>query len=127
MPSEYGFININHCLANNSHEQKEPIVENEDLKKVFQSCKPITLHGVQLYKGKGHRWADIGGLREVKKTLIEILHWPLKYSGLFKNAPIKQQSGVLLYGMPGTGKTMIAGAIVEECGLNLISVKVKYS
>lgn len=85
---------------------------------------PLSLEGVNLYKGAGHNWSDIGGLSAVKNSLVEILHWPLKYPKIFKNAPIKLQSGVLLYGMPGTGKTMLAGAIAKECELNMISVKV---
>ena len=99
---------------------------DEDLSNTLDRCKPMSLQGVHLYKGPGYSWADIGGLVDVKRSLIEILHWPLKYPQIFKNAPIKLQSGVLLYGMPGTGKTMLAGAIAKECGLNMISVKVNH-
>ncbi|XP_015607346.1 peroxisome biogenesis factor 1 isoform X2 [Cephus cinctus] len=95
----------------------------EDLTTSLTNSKPMALHGVNLYKGEGHSWSDIGGLSDAKRSLIELLQWPLKYPQIFKNAPIKQQSGVLLYGMPGTGKTMLASAIAKECGLNLISVK----
>lgn len=103
---------------------KPPIViAEEDLAIAFKNCTPMSLQGVQLYKGVGHVWSDIGGLAEVKKSLIEILQWPLKYPEVFKNAPVKLQNGVLLYGMPGTGKTMLAKAIANECGVNLISVK----
>ncbi|XP_017876289.1 peroxisome biogenesis factor 1 [Ceratina calcarata] len=103
---------------------KPPIViAEEDLAVALKNCTPMSLQGVQLYKGVGHVWSDIGGLAEVKKSLIEILQWPLKYPDVFKNAPVKLQNGVLLYGMPGTGKTMLAKAIANECGVNLISVK----
>ncbi|KAK0173110.1 hypothetical protein PV328_006353 [Microctonus aethiopoides] len=98
-------------------------VNNEDLLNALNCCKPISLHGVTLYSGVGNNWSDIGGLTSVKNSLIQLLQWPLIYSGLFKNSPIKQQSGVLLYGMPGTGKTMLAGAIAKECGLNFINIK----
>ncbi|XP_076762251.1 peroxisomal biogenesis factor 1 isoform X2 [Xylocopa sonorina] len=99
------------------------VVAEEDVASALQNCTPMSLQGVQLYKGAGHVWSDIGGLAEVKRSLVEILQWPLKYPELFKNAPIKLQNGVLLYGMPGTGKTMLAKAIANECGVNLISVK----
>ncbi|XP_012262867.2 peroxisome biogenesis factor 1 isoform X1 [Athalia rosae] len=99
------------------------ILYDEDLSKGLESSMPISLQGINLYSGPGHAWSDIGGLAEVKQSLIELLHWPLKYQELFKNAPIKHQGGVLLYGAPGTGKTMLAGAIARECGLNFISVK----
>lgn len=91
----------------------------------MNNYKPLSLQGVQLYKGSDQTWSDIGGLVKVKKSLTEILHWPLKYPEIFKNAPIKLQSGVLLYGMPGTGKTLLGKAIASECGVNLISVKVR--
>ncbi|CAL7940371.1 unnamed protein product [Xylocopa violacea] len=99
------------------------VVTEEDMANALQNCTPMSLQGVQLYKGAGHVWSDIGGLAEVKRSLVEILQWPLKYPEVFKNAPIKLQNGVLLYGMPGTGKTMLAKAIANECGVNLISVK----
>lgn len=100
------------------------MLRDVDLSDSLSRCSPLSLHGVSLYAGAGHSWSDVGGLVEVKHSLIEILHWPLKYPKIFKKAPIKLQSGILLYGMPGTGKTMLAGAIAKECGLNLISVKV---
>ncbi|XP_012541576.1 peroxisome biogenesis protein 1 [Monomorium pharaonis] len=104
--------------------QKAPIImTEEDVNTALEGCTPMSLQGVQLYKSGGHSWSDIGGLADTKSSLTEILQWPLKYPEIFKNAPIKLQSGVLLYGMPGTGKTMLAKAIAGECGVNLISIK----
>lgn len=94
-----------------------------DINVALENCTPLSLQGVQLYKSGDHSWRDIGGLADTKSSLTEILQWPLKYPEIFKNAPIKLQSGVLLYGMPGTGKTMLAKAIAGECGVNLISIK----
>ncbi|XP_020300229.1 peroxisome biogenesis factor 1 isoform X2 [Pseudomyrmex gracilis] len=99
------------------------IVTEEDVNTALEDYTPMSLQGVQLYKSGDHSWSDIGGLAETKRSLTEILQWPLKYPEIFKNAPIKLQSGVLLYGMPGTGKTMLAKAIAGECGVNLISIK----
>jgi len=105
---------------------KAPIIVTEkDVNTALEGCTPMSLQGVQLYKSGGHSWSDIGGLADTKSSLTEILQWPLKYPEIFKNAPIKLQSGVLLYGMPGTGKTMLAKAIAGECGVNLISIKVE--
>jgi SpoVK/Ycf46/Vps4 family AAA+-type ATPase len=47
-----------------------------------------------------------------------------QYPEIFENAPLRLQSGVLLYGAPGTGKTLLAGAAAKECGLKFISIKV---
>ncbi|KYN44445.1 Peroxisome biogenesis factor 1 [Trachymyrmex septentrionalis] len=99
------------------------IVTEEDINTALEGFTPMSLQGVQLYKSSDHSWSDIGGLASTKTSLTEILQWPLKYPEIFKNAPIKLQSGVLLYGMPGTGKTMLAKAIANECGVNLISIK----
>ena len=101
------------------------IVTEEDINTALEGFTPMSLQGVQLYKSSDHSWSDIGGLASTKTSLTEILQWPLKYPEIFKNAPIKLQSGVLLYGMPGTGKTMLAKAIANECGVNLISIKVE--
>ncbi|KAK1126053.1 hypothetical protein K0M31_005580 [Melipona bicolor] len=98
-------------------------VDEKDVAIALKNCTPISLQDIQFYRGESHVWSGIGGLAEVKRSLVEILQWPLKYPEIFKNAPIKLQNGVLLYGMPGTGKTMLAKAIANECGVNLISVK----
>jgi peroxin-1 len=68
-------------------------------------------------------WSDIGGLADVKETLIETLELPARFARVFKTVPLKLRSGILLYGPPGCGKTMMASAVAAQCGLNFISVK----
>ena len=69
------------------------------------------------------RWDDVGGLDDVKRLLKESIEWPLKYQGLFDHMRTSAPKGILLYGLPGTGKTFLAKAVASESEVNFISVK----
>jgi transitional endoplasmic reticulum ATPase len=69
------------------------------------------------------KWEDIGGLDDMKEQLKEAIEWPLKYPDVFKKANTNPPKGILLYGAPGTGKTLLAKAVANESGVNFISVK----
>jgi len=68
-------------------------------------------------------WDDVGGLDEVKQKLQEIVEWGIKKPELYERMGITPPTGVLLYGPPGCGKTLLAKAIATETGCNFISVK----
>lgn len=95
-------------------------------KEAFESAikgyTPSNLRGVKLQKSTVS-WSDIGGLLEAKNILLETLEWPTKYAPIFANCPLRLRSGILLYGYPGCGKTLLASAIAGQCGLNFISIK----
>ena len=69
------------------------------------------------------KWEDVGGLGNIKEELKEAVEWPLEYSDVFKKANTNPPKGILLYGTPGTGKTLLAKAVANESGVNFISVK----
>ncbi|SPN97786.1 probable peroxin-6 [Cephalotrichum gorgonifer] len=68
------------------------------------------------------RWADVGGLTNVKDAVTETIQLPLERPELFARG-MKKRSGILFYGPPGTGKTLLAKAIATEYSLNFLSVK----
>ena len=69
------------------------------------------------------RWSDIGGMYDIKQTLIDAVELPLKHPELFRYARTRPPKGILLYGSPGTGKTMMAKALATESEANFISIK----
>jgi transitional endoplasmic reticulum ATPase len=68
-------------------------------------------------------WDDIGGLDEVKRDLQEMIIYPIDYPDKFEKFGMKPGKGVLFYGPPGCGKTLMAKAIANECSSNFISIK----
>jgi len=68
-------------------------------------------------------WEDIGGLEDAKQQLREIVEWPFKYSGFYKHMKSRPPNGILVFGLPGTGKTLMAKALAHETEINFISVK----
>jgi transitional endoplasmic reticulum ATPase len=64
-----------------------------------------------------------GGLKEAKQALTESVEWPLKYPEAFESIGIRPPRGILLYGLPGTGKTLLVRALATESDLNFISIK----
>merc|ERR1712183_537603 len=68
-------------------------------------------------------WEDIGGLEDVKKDLREMILYPVEHPEKFHKFGMKPSKGVLFYGPPGCGKTLLAKAVANECSSNFISVK----
>jgi len=69
------------------------------------------------------RWEDIGGLEDTKRELREMVQYPIDHPEKFEKFGMSPSRGVLFYGAPGTGKTLMAKAIATECQANFISVK----
>ena len=68
-------------------------------------------------------WDDIGGLKNVKKELQEMIQYPVEHPDKFLKFGMSPSKGVLFYGPPGCGKTLLAKAIANECQANFISIK----
>ena len=68
-------------------------------------------------------WEDVGRLEDVKRELYETVQYPLEHADKFEKFGMQPSKGVLFYGPPGCGKTLLAKAIANECGANFISIK----
>jgi transitional endoplasmic reticulum ATPase len=68
-------------------------------------------------------WGDVGGLEGVKRELQELIQYPVEHPEKFEKFGMAPSKGVLFYGPPGCGKTLLAKAIANECQANFISVK----
>lgn len=101
---------------------KKLIVIDEDFDHALKMVGPSAMREVLIEK-PNVKWEDIGGLENVKQELNEVVEWPLKHPQSFEKLGIRPPLGVLLYGPPGCGKTMMAKAVANESGANFISVK----
>ncbi|XP_052824164.1 peroxisomal ATPase PEX1 isoform X1 [Octopus bimaculoides] len=98
-------------------------LKQEDFDQAFIDFSPLSLRGIELHNSEASGWSDVGGLDDVKSLLMETFVWPSKYPNLFSKCPIRRRSGVLLFGAPGTGKTLIVAALAKECRMNFITIK----
>ncbi|MCE7743110.1 MAG: CDC48 family AAA ATPase [Candidatus Heimdallarchaeota archaeon] len=97
-------------------------VRNQDFQNALRTIEPSALREV-FVEIPDVSWEDIGGLNDVKKEMRRAVEWPLKFKGLYKTMKAQAPKGILLYGAPGTGKTLIAKAVAHESESNFISVK----
>ncbi len=93
-----------------------------DFLAAYREITPTAMREVYIEIPNVH-WQDIGGLEKVKAELIETVEWPLKYPEAFKNVGIQPPKGILLFGPPGCGKTLLAKAVATESEANFISIK----
>ncbi len=68
-------------------------------------------------------WDDIGGLADVKQEIVESVEWPIKNPQIFENIGVNPPNGVLLFGPPGSGKTLLAQAIANVTQSNFIAIR----
>jgi transitional endoplasmic reticulum ATPase len=97
-------------------------VTMEDFTNAYKEITPTAMREVYI-EVPTTRWEDIGGLEEVKEDLKEAVEWPLNTPEIFVRLGIKPPKGILLFGPPGCGKTLLAKAVATESAANFITVK----
>ena len=97
-------------------------VKKEDFMNAFREIEPSALREV-FVEIPDVSWDDVGGLSAIKEEIREAIELPLKCADLYAYAAVTPPKGILLYGLPGTGKTLIAKAIAHETQSNFISIK----
>ncbi|MDP3765758.1 MAG: CDC48 family AAA ATPase [Nanoarchaeota archaeon] len=98
------------------------VITQQYFKEALKVVRPSALREV-LVEIPNIKWSDIGGLGNVKQELIEAVEWPLKHPEAFKRLGVRPPRGILLFGAPGTGKTLLAKAVANESEANFILVK----
>jgi transitional endoplasmic reticulum ATPase len=97
-------------------------VKMDDFLNAYKEVTPTAMREVYIEVASVH-WDEVGGLDDVKQHLKEAVEWPLKNPEIFSKLGIKPPKGILLYGPPGCGKTMLARAVATESEANFISIK----
>merc|ERR1711975_42 len=97
-------------------------VTQEHFTSAMGQCNPSSLRET-VVEVPNIKWDDIGGLEKVKQELRETIQYPLEYPEKFDKFGMSPSRGVLFYGPPGCGKTMLAKAVATECSANFVSIK----
>jgi transitional endoplasmic reticulum ATPase len=102
--------------------QSEQItVSRSDFEHALAHVRPSALRET-LISRPDVTWADVGGMDALREELRELVEMPLHKPDVLAAMGLAAHSGVLLYGAPGTGKTLLAQAVANECGVNFIAV-----
>ena len=97
-------------------------VRMDDFRLAIREIEPSALREIYV-EIPDVSWESVGGLTEIKDRLKESVEWPLTKPELFEHFGIKPPRGIVLFGAPGTGKTLLAKAIANEAKANFISIK----
>ncbi len=97
-------------------------VTMDDFVNGYKEITPTAMREVYIEVPTIH-WDDIGGLDDVKQELKEAVEWPLKTPEIFTRLGIKPPKGILIYGPPGCGKTLLGRAVATESEANFITIK----
>jgi len=131
LAKEAAMIVLRRLLPELKYDKDEPLpkelleklrIHKKDFKESLKVVRPSALREV-LVEIPNVKWNDIGGLESVKQELKEAVEWPLKKPEMFRRLGVRPPRGILMYGAPGTGKTLLAKAVANESEANFISIK----
>eukprot|EP00922_Rhytidocystis_sp_ex-Travisia-forbesii_P000818 GHVS01001181.1.p1 GENE.GHVS01001181.1~~GHVS01001181.1.p1 ORF type:complete len:811 (+),score=158.51 GHVS01001181.1:81-2513(+) len=97
-------------------------VTQDHFNSAMGSCNPSSLRET-VVEVPNVKWDDIGGLEDVKRNLQEMILYPIDHPEKFEKFGMSPSRGVLFYGPPGCGKTLLAKAVASECSANFVSIK----
>ncbi|KEP66998.1 UNVERIFIED_CONTAM: cell division protein CDC48CY [Hammondia hammondi] len=97
-------------------------VTQEHFTSALQCCNPSSLRET-VVEVPNVKWDDIGGLEDVKRNLQEMILYPIDHPEKYEKFGMSPSRGVLFYGPPGCGKTLLAKAVASECSANFVSIK----
>merc|ERR1719158_1201766 len=97
-------------------------VTQEHFTTAMGSCNPSSLRET-VVEVPNVKWDDIGGLEDTKRSLQEMILYPIEHPEKFEKFGMQPSRGVLFYGPPGCGKTLLAKAVASECSANFVSIK----
>jgi transitional endoplasmic reticulum ATPase len=97
-------------------------VTAEHFNQGLTQCNPSSLRET-VVEVPNIKWDDIGGLEDVKRNLQEMILYPIDHPDKFEKFGMTPSRGVLFYGPPGCGKTLLAKAVASECSANFVSIK----
>ena len=97
-------------------------VKMPDFREALSEVAPSGLREVSV-EVPNVRWDDVGGLEPIKTALREAIAWPLSQPALFEKIGLAPPRGILLYGPPGNGKTLLVKALASQSNINFISIK----
>merc|ERR1711959_190464 len=97
-------------------------VSQDHFTSAMGSCNPSSLRET-VVEVPNVKWDAIGGLEQTKRNLQEMILYPIDHPEKFEKFGMQPSRGVLFYGPPGCGKTLLAKAVASECSANFVSIK----
>lgn len=113
---KYRFVSLN--LGS-----KNPILTMNCLMESLKTTNKYCLQGIENNLNEENKVFALAGMKSIIGVFQEILMWPQQYPKIFKNSPLRNQAGILLFGAPGTGKTFLVSQISRCWNLRVIYVK----